>query len=165
MKRMSLAALALLSVVGALPADEKGKVSVEEKTFGKMPDGTVIRQFTLKNKLGTIVKIINYGGIITELHVADKNGKMDDVLLGFDNLEAYLKGHPYFGAIIGRYGNRIAKGRFTLNGVEYKLAVNNGENHLHGGIKGFDKVVWNARPLKVPGGTALELTYLSLADQ
>src|SRR5207237_1514426 len=84
-----------------------------------------------------------------------------NIVLGFDNLDAYLKGHPYFGAIIGRYGNRIAKGRFILHGVEYKLAVNNGENHLHGGIKGFDKVVWTAGSLKVPNGVALRLTYLS----
>ena len=91
----------------------------------------------------------------------DRNGKFDDIVLGFDNLNDYLKATAYFGALIGRYGNRIGKGRFTLNGVEYQLATNNGENHLHGGIKGFDKVVWNATPLKVPDGAALVLTYLS----
>src|SRR5262249_12791720 len=106
-------------------------------------------------------RIMTYGGIVVSLKTPDRNGKMDDIVLGFDTLDAYLKGHPFFGALAGRYANRIAKGRFTLDGVEYKLAVNNGENHLHGGIKGFDKVIWKARPLKVPGGAALELTYLS----
>ena len=116
---------------------------------------------TLTNRRGAEVKITNYGGIITSLKVPDRKGNRDDIVLGFDNLDAYLKGSPYFGAIIGRYANRIAKGRFTLNGHQYTLAVNNGENHLHGGIKGFDKVVWTARPLKVPNGAALRLTYLS----
>src|SRR4029079_13268053 len=97
------------------------------------------------------------GGIVVSLKVPDKNGKFDDVVLGFNDLDSYLKPGPYFGALIGRYGNRIAKGRFTLNGVEYKLAVNNGENALHGGIRGFDKVMWNAKDT----GTSLELSYLS----
>ncbi|HXR99500.1 MAG TPA: aldose epimerase family protein, partial [Pyrinomonadaceae bacterium] len=93
--------------------------------------------------------------------VPDRNGKFDDVALGFKDLDSYLKPGPYFGALIGRYGNRIAKGRFTLNGVEYKLAVNNGENHLHGGIKGFDKVVWTGKEMKTRSGPALSLSYLS----
>src|SRR6266704_4955044 len=138
-----------------------GQARVTKESFGKTSDGQNVDIYTLTNRRGAVVKITNYGGIVTALKVPDRNGKLDDVVLGFDNLDAYLKGHPYFGAIVGRYGNRIAKGRFTLNGVEYKLAVNNGENHLHGGIKGFDKVVWNARVLKVPNGAALELTYLS----
>ena len=134
---------------------------VTKEGFGKTPDGQDADIYTLTNSGGSEVKITNYGGIVTSLRVPDRNGKLDDIVLGFDNLDAYLKGHPYFGAIIGRYGNRIAKGRFTLHGVEYKLAVNNGENHLHGGIKGFDKVVWNAKPRKVANGAALELTYLN----
>src|SRR5204862_5708423 len=117
--------------------------------------------YTLTNSHGVEAKIMNYGGIVTSLKVPDRNGRLDDVVLGFDNLDAYLKGHPYFGAIIGRYGNRIAKGRFKLNDVEYKLAVNNGENHLHGGIKGFDKVVWTAQPARIRDGVALKLTYIS----
>src|ERR1700749_2381609 len=114
-----------------------------KESFGTA-DGQGVELYTLKNRNGMEAKITNYGGIVTSLKVPDKNRKFDDVVLGFNDLDSYLKGHPYFGAAIGRYGNRIAKGRFTLNGVEYKLAVNNGENHLHGGIKGFDKVVWTA---------------------
>jgi len=135
--------------------------TVKKDSFGKTSDGQVVDIYTLTNKNGLEAKVTNFGGIITSLKVPDRHGKLEDVVLGFDNLDGYLKGHPYFGALIGRYGNRIAKGRFTLNGVEYKLAVNNGENHLHGGIKGFDKVVWNAKPLKVPNSAALQLTYLS----
>ena len=135
--------------------------TVKKDNFGKTNDGQVVDIYTLTNKNGLEAKITNFGGIITSLKIPDRNGKLEDVMLGFDNLDGYLKGHPYFGALIGRYGNRIAKGRFTLNGVEYKLAVNNGENHLHGGIKGFDKVVWNAKSLKVPNSAALQLTYLS----
>src|SRR2546428_10144291 len=107
-------------------------------------------------------RIMTYGGILVSLRVPDRNGKLEDVVLGYDNLEGYLKNNsPHFGAIIGRYGNRIAKGRFTLNGREYRLAQNNGENHLHGGIKGFDKVIWKAREVKSKEGVGLSLTYLS----
>ena len=144
-----------------LNPNASGQTKVTRESFGKTSDGQNVDIYTLTNRRGAEVKITNYGGIITSLRVPDRNGKRDDVVLGFDNLDAYLKGHPYFGAIIGRYANRIAKGRFTLNGHEYSLAVNNGENHLHGGIKGFDKVVWTAKPLKVPNGAALRLTYLS----
>ena len=117
---------------------------------------------TLKNARGTEIHVIPYGGIITSIRVADRSGHLDDVVLGYDNPNDYMKNNgPYMGAIIGRYANRIAKGKFTLEGKEYTLATNNGPNALHGGIKGFDKVVWNARVLKVPNGAALELTYLS----
>src|SRR5205085_4855485 len=98
---------------------------------------------------------------IVSLKVPDRRGHFDDVVLGFDDIAAYQRQSFYIGALIGRYGNRIARGRFTLDGVEYHLATNNGENHLHGGVRGFDKVVWNARPLASKGGAALELTYLS----
>jgi aldose 1-epimerase len=135
--------------------------AITKESFGKTSDGQNVDIYTLTNRRGAEVKITNYGGIITSLKVPDRHGNRDDIVLGFDNLDAYLKGDPYFGAIIGRYANRIAKGRFTLNGHQYTLAVNNGENHLHGGLKGFDKVVWTARPLKVPNGAALRLTYLS----
>ncbi len=154
--------LLLLTIVNfGLSFDAKGQARVKKESFGKTSDGQGVDIYTLTNSHGVEAKIMNYGGIVTSLKVPDRNGQLDDVVLGFDNLDAYLKGHPYFGAIIGRYGNRIAKGRFKLNGVEYKLAVNNGENHLHGGLKGFDKVVWNARGLRVPNAAALELTYLS----
>ena len=117
--------------------------------------------YTLKNRNGMEVKIINYGGTVTSIRVPDRSGKFADVVLGFSNPDDYLKPHPSFGTAIGRFGNRIAKGRFTLNGVEYKLAVNNGENHLHGGIKGFDDVFWTAEQVNTVAGPAVRMTYLS----
>jgi aldose 1-epimerase len=138
-----------------------GQAKPTKETFGKTAEGESVDIYTLTNRNGMEAKITNYGGIVVALKVPDRNRKFDDVVLGFNDLDSYLKPHPYFGALIGRYGNRIAKGRFTLNGVEYKLAVNNGENHLHGGIKGFDKVVWTAREMRTKNGPALSLTYLS----
>lgn len=117
--------------------------------------------YTLTNKNGASAQITNYGGIVVTLNVPDRSGRLDDVVLGFDNLEEYLKVHPFFGALVGRYGNRIANGKFSLHGVEYTLAQNDGPNSLHGGLKGFDKVFWDAKPLDTPNGPALELTYLS----
>ena len=135
--------------------------SVKKEDFGKA-DGQSVALYTLTNRNGVEAKITPYGGIVVSLKVPDRNGKLGDVVLGFDNLDSYLKGNdPYLGALIGRYGNRIGNGRFTLNGVEYKLATNNGPNHLHGGIKGFDKVVWNAQPAKTRRGAKLTLTYRS----
>lgn len=153
--------LLICTVVLMLNVNAHGQAGVQKSDFGKTPEGQSVDIYTLKNSHGAEVKITNYGGIVTALKVPDRTGQLGDVVLGFDNLDAYLKGHPYFGALIGRYGNRIAKGAFKLNGVDYTLAVNNGANHLHGGLKGFDKVVWNATPLKVANGAALELTYLS----
>lgn len=117
------------------------------------------KNYVLKNKNGLEVHVTNFGGIITKILTRDKNGKLGDVTLGFDRAEDYEKNkqHPYFGALIGRYGNRIAKGRFTLEGKEYKLAVNNGPNHLHGGLKGFDKVFWETKQ----DGNKLTLSYIS----
>jgi len=129
--------------------------------FGKLPNGKSVEQYTLTNSKGAFCKIMTYGGIITELHVPDKNGKLGDVVLGFDNLDRYLNGHPYFGAITGRFANRIAKGKFTLDGKTYSLAINNGPNHLHGGLKGFDKVVWLATGPKKQGQAFLQLEYTS----
>ena len=117
--------------------------SVDKMEFGKTPDGTPVELYVLKNGKIT-VKVMTYGAIITEIDAPDRNGKEDDVVLGFDSLEGYLGKHPYFGATVGRVANRIAKGKFTLGGQEYTLAVNNGPNTLHGGLKGFDKVVWKA---------------------
>ena len=136
------------------------QAQVTKAPFGTA-DGQSVDLYTLRNVHGVEARITNYGGILVSLKVPDRNGKFDDVVLGFNDLDTYLKGHPYFGALIGRYGNRIAKGRFTLNGVEYKLAVNNGENTLHGGLKGFDKVVWTGHELKTKAGPAVALTYLS----
>ncbi len=128
--------------------------------FGTTPDGEV-ELFSLKNKNGMEVKVTNYGGIITSIIVPDKNGEMADVVLGFDSLSQYLEPHPYFGAIIGRYGNRIANGKFKLDNNEYTLVKNNGENHLHGGTKGFDKVIWEAKKVHSQNKVGVELTYTS----
>jgi aldose 1-epimerase len=139
----------------------QSKANIKKESFGKTKEGQAATLYTLTNTNGVETRITDYGGIVVSLKVPDRSGKMDDIVLGFDNLDGYLKGHPFFGAIVGRYGNRIGKGRFTLNGVEYKLATNNGENHLHGGIKGFDKSVWKAKEVKSNNVVGLELTYLS----
>ena len=154
-------AVACSAMVLLASSAANAQARITKASFGKTADGQNVDIFTLTNKRGIEVKITNFGGIITSLKVPDRNGKVEDIVLGFDNLDAYIKGHPYFSALIGRYGNRIAKGRFTLDGHEYKLAVNNGENHLHGGVKGFDKVVWTALPVRIRDGVALKLTYLS----
>ena len=152
--------ITLLLVSSALVA--LGQATVTKTSFGKTAAGEEVDLYILKNVQGMEAKITNYGGIVVSLTAQDRNGAFADVVLGFNDLESYLtKNDPYLGAIIGRYGNRIAKGRFKLNGVEYKLAVNNGENHLHGGIKGFDKVVWTGREMRTPNGPAVVLTYLS----
>ncbi len=132
-----------------------------KEPFGRFKDGKEVSLFTLQNRQNTTAKIITYGGIVTSILTPDKSGKPDDVVLGFNSLEDYLGGHPYFGAIIGRYGNRIAKGRFLLNGKEYRLAINDGQNHLHGGLVGFDKVVWEAEELRSDDEVGVRLTYLS----
>ncbi len=142
-------------------AEKKG-AHVDKAEFGKLADGTAIEAYTLVNAHGASAKVITYGATLAELHVPDKNGKMGDVVLGFDNLEGYTTGpHPYFGATIGRYGNRIAKGKFTLDGKEYQLAINNAPNTLHGGPTGFDKRVWKAERLEAKDGAAVRFTYLS----
>ena len=113
------------------------KPTIQKADFGKTAEGTAVDQYTLTNAHGMKAKIMTYGGIVTELHVPDRDGKLGDVVLGFDSLHGYLAGHPHFGALVGRYANRIAKGKFTLDGREYTLATNNGPNSLHGGIVGF----------------------------
>ena len=137
------------------------KPAFKKAAFGKTADGMAVEIYTLTNSGGAEVKIITYGGAVVSLKVPDKNGKFGDVVLGFDSITAYEKHTSYMGALIGRYANRIAKGKFALNGTSYSLAVNNGENHLHGGPKGFDKVVWTARPFIDASGANLELKYLS----
>ncbi len=132
--------VALLFFISGGCADDR-VINMEE--FGTMDDGRPVQLFTLKNENRMEVSITNYGGIVTSIKVPDKNGNIDDVVLGFDNLEQYKAGHPYFGTITGRYANRIANGRFELNGEVYQLATNDGENHLHGGIEGFDKKLWD----------------------
>jgi aldose 1-epimerase len=132
-------------------------MSMTKTKFGELADGTAVDLFTLKNVNGVEVAITNYGGIIVSWMAPDKHGKLADIVVGCDTLAGFLAGHPYFGALVGRYGNRIAGGKFVLNGVEYALAKNNGGNHLHGGLKGFDKVVWHAEEKD----GALVLSYLS----
>jgi aldose 1-epimerase len=134
---------------------------VSQRSFGQTADGKDVSLFTLRNSKGAEALISNYGGIVTSLKVPDRNGKMGDVVLGLDNLADYIKESPFFGALIGRYGNRIARGKFTLNGQQYTLATNNYPNALHGGTKGFDKVVWEPTILTGPEGPGLKLTYLS----
>jgi aldose 1-epimerase len=137
-------------------------VTVQQQAWGKTADGTVVHLFTLTNRHGLVAKVTSFGAILTELRVPDRAGRMADVVLGFDNLEAYLKGHPAFGSTIGRFANRIARARFTVDGLEYPVAANNGAHHIHGGRKGFDKVVWQARPLPPQEGqAAVEFSYLS----
>jgi aldose 1-epimerase len=156
----TLAAAVLLVGGCASKSPQKGPETVKQAPFGKTAAGEAVDLFTLTNAKGMEVKITNYGGIITSIKVPDSTGALADVALGFDTLDGYLKDHPYFGAIVGRYGNRIAKGKFKLNGVDYTLARNNGENSLHGGRKGFDKAVWTAAPR--PGDEpALALNHLS----
>jgi aldose 1-epimerase len=154
---------ALLLLLVSVAVANAQRADILKESFGKTADGESVDIYTLKNHRGMQVKITNYGGIVVSLTAPDRNRKFADVVLGYNDLDSYLKPpFPYFGAIVGRYANRIAKGRFTLNGEEYKLAVNNGENTLHGGIKGFDKVVWKVKQVRTtPAGPALFLTYLS----
>ncbi len=135
---------------------------IEEATFGNTADGAVVKLFTLRNAHGISAKIMSYGATMIELRVPDRNGAAVNVILGADNLETYLKGFPASAAVIGRVANRIAKARFSLDGVEYKLAANNGANHLHGGRIGFDKVLWQARAMPSTASSAsVQFTYLS----
>jgi aldose 1-epimerase len=160
LERYTMAMFLSLSAVvgsGCGPGDTK----ISRQPFGDTQDGKSVELFTLRNKNRMEAKITNYGGIVVSLLVPDRNGNMGDVVLGYDRLDNYITDNPYFGALIGRYGNRISKGRFTLDGVDYRLAVNDGENHLHGGLKGFDKVVWDAAEAESSEGPALHLKYVS----
>lgn len=142
----------------------KGKqmATLEEREFGKLQDGRVVRLYVLKNQHGMIAKITSYGALLTELHVPDSSGNPANVVLGFDNLQSYLNGHPYFGATTGRVANRIAKARFRIDGQEYQLASNEGPNHIHGGLRGFDKVLWEGKPVRVQkDAVAVQFHYLS----
>ena len=170
MKRYCLfVQVALLSIVPLLfvacqtpepmPAAPTG--TVEESAFGQLPDGRAVSLYTLTNSAGMQVKITNYGGIVTTILTPDRDGNLGDVALGYDNLDAYLAGSPYFGCITGRYANRIAKGQFTLDGETYTLATNNGPNHLHGGEEGFDKKLWDAEAFENESGVGVKMTYVS----
>ena len=157
-------------------AAQKPSYVVSREKFGAMSDGSQVDVYILRNANGVEVKAITYGGIITSLKTPDRTGASADIVLGFDSIDGYLKDHPFFGAIIGRYGNRIGQARFSLDGRDYKLAANNGPNHLHGGRKGFDKVLWAAQPVSwknavtfsrtspdgeegYPGALSVQVTY------
>lgn len=160
--RLNLKLLFILVLILSAVAVAVAQPAITSTSFGKTADGQNVQIYTLRNRHGMEARITNYGGIVVSLTAPDHDHKFADVVLGYNTLDDYMSPpFPYFGAIIGRYGNRIAKGRFTLNGVEYKLAVNNGENHLHGGLKGFDKVVWGAQQKNTAAGPALLLSYVS----
>lgn len=135
--------------------------AVIEAPFGTIPDGTHVEQYTLSNSSGLRVKVLTYGAIISSLATPDRHGRLEDIVLGFSSLDGYLQNRRYFGAVVGRYGNRIANARFTLDGTVYKLAANNGPNHLHGGLVGFDKRVWAARPFQNDTGVGVTLSLTS----
>jgi len=145
-----------------MSSQTSAKLSVSQASFGSSVTGAPANLFTLSNANGLIVKITNFGGIITEIYAPDKNGVFTDVNLGFDHIEPYYKDAPYFGALIGRFGNRIARGKFTLDGKTYQLDINDGNNHLHGGLVGFDKVVWDASPFETENSVGIRLNYLSV---
>lgn len=140
---------------------QRAEARIDKRPFGQLPDGTTVDIYTLKNRNGLQVEITNYGGAVVTIRTPDRRGRMADIALGYAEPSGYVADTSYFGALIGRYANRIARGSFRLNGVEYQLARNNDPNHLHGGVRGFNKVVWQAREVVRKDGVALELTYLS----
>jgi aldose 1-epimerase len=143
------------------PPPPEPSATVERQPFGETPEGIPVDLYTLTNSHGMEVRAMTYGGIILSLKVPDREGKLGDVVLGYDTLDGYLESSPYFGAIIGRYGNRIGGAKFTLDGVEYSLAANDGPNALHGGVKGFDKVVWQAEPFEKDDGVGVVFSHTS----
>jgi aldose 1-epimerase len=157
-----LLAAATVGLVGVAASDASGHLSVRRERFGTMPDGTVVHRYVLTNARGMEVKLITYGGAIQSLKVPDRHGHRANVTLGFSTLEGYLNpGNPYFGCITGRYANRIAQGRFTLDGVTYQLAINNPPNHLHGGNVGFDKRVWDAEVVRTDDSVGVRFHRVS----
>jgi aldose 1-epimerase len=157
-RRQWTAIAAAIALWFGVAAGGQGRPGVTRARFGADADGKAVDAFTLRNANGLELTAITYGGIITSLKTPDRRGASGDIVLGFDSMAGYLKPPPFFGAIIGRYGNRIAKGRFTLDGKPYPLATNNGPNHLHGGNRGFDKVIWNAQPLVGKTGVVFSRT-------
>ena len=162
--------IALVLMLGGCNSGKKSEAAAEQKNpkckveksfFGMTPQGDSAMLYTLKNEKNITITITNYGGIITGIFTPDKNGKTTNIVLGFDNLEQYLEGHPYFGALVGRYGNRIAKAQFSLDGESYALAANNGNNTLHGGLEGFDKKLWSPQVIGCDERSALKLSYVS----
>lgn len=161
MRKTLIPAIGLTLLAAALQANAAAGLSAEHGTFGKMPDGTTVEKYTLRNSLGMQATVITYGGTLQSLLVPDKNGKAEDVVLGFDDLDGYLKGTSFFGATIGRFGNRLADGKFSLDGKSFQVPQNDKTNALHGGTKGFDKQVWKAEQVKDKGWVGVKLTYVS----
>ena len=168
MKPLSLCLLGAFAVLLPSCADLLGprrqiaaRPSIGKAPYGELPDGGSVDIYTLTNAKGMEVRLINYGAIVASVKTPDRRGQLADVTLGYDSLDGWLKNSSYFGATIGRCANRIAKGTFTLDGQTCKLATNNGENHLHGGVNGFDKVLWNAQPIQTATSVGVRFTYLS----
>lgn len=161
--RLMIWALLISSITGACVGSlhAEAKSSMKKQPFGKTADGQPVDLYTLTNKNGMEATITNFGGIVVSLTAPDRNGKFEDVVLGYDQLDGYLTNKAFFGALIGRYGNRIAKGEFKLSGTTYNVPKNDGQNSLHGGNTGFNKRLWTAKDVSGPHGQALELTYLS----
>jgi len=163
-KYLLLFLLIVLSLIVLSCQDKSAKKAgtmIEKTIYGKLPDGREVFQYTLKNAAGVEVKIINYGAIVTSIKVPDRDGKLADIVLGYDSLSGYLGDNAFLGAIVGRYGNRIGKGKFKIDGEEYQVTVNDGENHLHGGKVGFNKVLWDAKVVSSTAEPALAQTYVS----
>ena len=159
--KLLLNGIALSLMISTFGAQAAG-LSNQQGSFGKMPDGTTIEKYTLTNSQGVEAVVITYGGVLQSLMIPDKNGKLEDIVLGFDDVDGYIKnGNVYFGATIGRFGNRIADGRFELDGKRYQIPQNDGSNALHGGPEGFDKRVWTAKPADEKGWVGVELSYVS----
>jgi len=137
------------------------QLSFSESSFGKLPTGQTTTLYSLSNANGVQVKVTNFGGVITSINIPDKNGKLGDIVLGFDNVDGYLKNKSFYGALIGRYGNRIDKGQFSIDGKKYQLDINDGTNHLHGGGKGLWQVLWDAKPFKTENSVGVTLTHTS----
>jgi aldose 1-epimerase len=146
---------------GRMDRPDRPGATVTVAPFGRTPDGKAVEVFTLRNARGMEVRALTYGAIIQAIRVPDRSGRLDDVTLGYDSLSGYLTSSPYFGAVVGRYANRIARGRFTLGGRTYRLATNNGPNHLHGGLKGYDKVVWTAQSFQQGDTVGVRFQYIS----
>jgi len=152
--------MAVVAAAGLGMCAQMPEPKIEKAPFGTV-DGKAVELYTLTNAKGVEMKVTNYGGIVISLKVPDKAGAMGDIVLGFNDVESYIKGSPYFGCIVGRYGNRIGAAKFTLEGKEYTLAANNGPNSLHGGVKGFDKQIWDVKEIKGKTSVGLEFTYVS----
>ncbi|MBM3963583.1 MAG: galactose-1-epimerase, partial [Planctomycetes bacterium] len=170
--KMAVAATAVVSclsfqglhstrTMSAAEFSSNNTMTIEKKPFGKIAEGKEVTLYTLTNASGNTVQMIDYGAIVVSINVPDKTGKRVNVTAGFDSIDGYLQRHPYFGSTVGRFCNRIAKGKFTLDGKTYSLAINNGPNHLHGGEVGFDKKMWQVSELSADGSVGLKFTLVS----